>query len=62
MIECVNKASLGNQLELFAAEPYIADGDNFVFATANTGLFARVEIALRSAEYVRLPRKPSRKA
>ena len=37
------------QLESFGAESYIADGDNFVFATANADLFARVETAFRSA-------------
>ena len=37
-----------NQLELFGAESYIADGDNFIFATANADLFAQVEMALRS--------------
>ncbi|HLK68835.1 MAG TPA: hypothetical protein VKU19_35635 [Bryobacteraceae bacterium] len=37
-----------NQLELLGAESYIADGDNFIFATANAGLFARVAIAFRS--------------
>ena len=38
-----------SQLELFGAESYIADGDNFIFATANTELFARVELEFRSA-------------
>jgi hypothetical protein len=37
-----------SQLELFGAESYIADGDNFVFATANADLFAHVEMAFRS--------------
>jgi hypothetical protein len=38
-----------NQVELFGAESYIADGDNFIFATANTGLFTCVATAFRSA-------------
>ncbi len=38
-----------SQLELFGAESYIADGDNFIFVTANADLFTRVEIAFRSA-------------
>ena len=39
-----------SQLELFGAESYIADGDNFIFATTNAVLYARVEIAFRSAK------------
>ena len=42
------QAQFWSQLELFGAESYIADGDNFIFATANAELFARVEIAFRS--------------
>ena len=37
-----------SQLELFGAESYIAAGDHFIFATANTDLFTCVEIAFRS--------------
>lgn len=38
-----------SQLELFGAESYIADGDNFIFATANTALFTCAATAFRSA-------------
>jgi len=38
-----------NQLESFGAESYIGDGDNFIFATANTDVFTRVAEAFRSA-------------
>lgn len=36
-------------LELFGAESYIAAGDNFIFATANSELFVCVAAAFRSA-------------
>ena len=39
-----------SQLELFGAESYIVDGDNFIFATTNAVLYARGEIAFRSAQ------------
>jgi len=38
-----------SQLELFGAESYIANGDNFIFATANTDLFTCVATAFRPA-------------
>ena len=46
--QMLQQCQFWSQLELFGAESNIADGDNFIFATANTGLFARVEIAFRS--------------
>jgi len=46
--QMLQQCQFWSQLELFGAESYIADGDNFIFATANTDLFARVEIAFRS--------------
>ena len=38
-----------SQMERFGAESYIADGDNFIFATANSDLYGCMAAAFRSA-------------
>jgi hypothetical protein len=47
--QMLQQGQFWSQVELLGPESYIADGDNFIFATTNTDLFARVEIAFRSA-------------
>jgi hypothetical protein len=43
------QAQFWSQLERFDAESYIADGDNFIFATANASFFSCVAAAFSSA-------------